>query len=87
LTKRYTRVILISEYGGIPMVKERDTAIIPARVKKTTIAVIKEEAGRRAISVNAWLNEAIDNWLWTGRTSENKSSQQPAKSQSDTVGV
>ncbi len=41
------------------MAKERDTGIVPARVKKTDIALIKKCAGLKGMTVNAWLNWAI----------------------------
>ncbi|MDD5338436.1 MAG: hypothetical protein PHG35_03370 [Dehalococcoidales bacterium] len=43
--------------------KERDTAIIPARVKKAKIELIRHRAAKKGMTVNAWLNWAIDNGL------------------------
>jgi predicted DNA binding CopG/RHH family protein len=50
-------------FGRVYHMKERDTAIIPARVKKAKIELIRHRAAKKGMTVNAWLNWAIDNGL------------------------
>ena len=49
------------------MEKERDTAILPARVKKETIAIIRERAKKKGMTINAWMNWAIATILNQGQ--------------------